>query len=251
MYEKQPIFKEPEDENVKVWRYMDFTKLIDILERESLYFTRADKFDDPFEGISSKVTKEKRLQYINDTGGKLQGKLRESSELLDQKVREWTVINCWHMNEYESDAMWKLYVQSNEGIAIQSTFKKLCNSFSNVEEGISLGQVNYIDYELDDMQHKEHMLSPFVYKRKSFEHERELRAMIMRIPEKGNRFDYKGQSFNHGVYVQVNLEELIDKIYVAPTAPQWIFKLVELMLIKYGLGHKKVLKSPLLENPSL
>ncbi|PES17872.1 hypothetical protein CN488_27335 [Bacillus anthracis] len=250
MYKKQLVFKEPKDENVKVWRYMDFTKLIDILERQSLYFTRSDKFDDPFEGISSKVTKEKRLQYINNIDDKLRDEFREKSEFLDRKVREWTAISCWHMNECESDAMWKLYVQSNEGIAIQSTFKKLCNSFSNVEEEICIGQVNYIDYEIDDMQHKEHMLSPFVYKRKSFEHERELRAMILRIPKKGSRFDYKAQSFDHGDYVQVNLEELIDTIYVAPTAPQWIFKLVELMLIKYGLGHKKVLKSPLLENPS-
>lgn len=253
-YVEPPVLKKPENENAKIWRYMDFTKFMDILERRSLYFTRSDKFEDPFEGISSKVTKEERLQYINDIGKQCGSIIKDaflsSSEHLDRKVREWTAINCWHMNEYESDAMWKLYLKSNEGIAVQSTYKRLNNSFSDLEEKVCIGQVNYIDYELDNMQYKDNMLAPFLHKRKSFEHERELRAIMMKIPKKGERYDYDGEAFEHGTYVQVNLDELIDKIYVAPTAPQWVVELVELVLNKYKLEHKKVIQSSLFVKPT-
>jgi hypothetical protein len=34
-------------------------------------------------------------------------------------------VSCWHMSEYESDAMWKLYGASNNCVAIRSTFARL------------------------------------------------------------------------------------------------------------------------------
>ena len=50
VYEAHPTCVQPENETVKVWRYMDFTKLISLIDSQCLFFTRADKFDDPFEG---------------------------------------------------------------------------------------------------------------------------------------------------------------------------------------------------------
>ncbi|WP_170959949.1 hypothetical protein [Bacillus cereus] len=249
---EKTVFIKPEYFNVKIWRYIDFNKFIDILERNSLYFTRSDKFDDPFEGISQTVTKGERLRCFNDMYNRLDSErkdaIQQSAKDLDWKIREWTYINCWHMNE--SDAMWKLYFKSDVEIAIQSTFNHLCNSFSNVEEGICIGKVNYIDYEIDGMHNNRHILSPFVYKRKEFAHERELRAVMMKFPHYETVHDYNRKSFDCGVHVRVNLEELIDTIYIAPTAPAWTVELVKLMLIKYELGHKKVLQSSLIEKPS-
>ena len=33
---------QPPDANIRVWRYMDLPKLIDLLEAKSLHFSRAD-----------------------------------------------------------------------------------------------------------------------------------------------------------------------------------------------------------------
>lgn len=33
-----------------LWRYMDFVKFISLLETNTLFFARADKLGDPFEG---------------------------------------------------------------------------------------------------------------------------------------------------------------------------------------------------------
>ena len=47
------------------------------------------------------------------------------SASLPNGSRDCTAVNCWHINEHESAAMWDLYLKSNEGIAIQSTYQKL------------------------------------------------------------------------------------------------------------------------------
>lgn len=50
MYKEHPVFQQPNNENIKIWRYMDFTKFMSLLDTKKLFFTRADKFEDPFEG---------------------------------------------------------------------------------------------------------------------------------------------------------------------------------------------------------
>ncbi|MEH6519706.1 hypothetical protein [Sulfitobacter sp.] len=45
------------DETQAIWRYMDFSKFVAMLQQGGLYFTRASDFSDPFEeaaGISSR-----------------------------------------------------------------------------------------------------------------------------------------------------------------------------------------------------
>ncbi len=82
------------------------------------------------------------------------------------------------MNEHESAAMWKLYAQTNEAVAIQSTYQKLA---SCLPENVFVGVVHYIDYETQWLPEGNAMW-PFVHKRKSFEHERELRALFEDLP---------------------------------------------------------------------
>ena len=47
---------------------------------------------------------------------------------------KYNAINCWHMNDHESAAMWKLYLKSNEGIAVQSTYETLRDSIIDEEK---------------------------------------------------------------------------------------------------------------------
>jgi hypothetical protein len=49
-----PGVVEPPADTV-VWQYMDFTNLVSILERKELFFSRADNFDDPYEGRRSDI----------------------------------------------------------------------------------------------------------------------------------------------------------------------------------------------------
>ena len=46
----------PKDENIPLWRYMSFSKFVDLIDTSSLYFSRLDKFIDKFEGHVNSYT---------------------------------------------------------------------------------------------------------------------------------------------------------------------------------------------------
>jgi hypothetical protein len=169
MYREHPEFRRPPNEHAKVWRYMDFMKFVSLLHTETLYFRRADKLDDPFEGSYSAPSLAEIKRFIDDlhvdTALFLKEFVRERADFV-KKMRTCTAINCWHMNDTESVAMWKLY-KTDYGVAIQSTYKRLRDCFAETNEPIFVGTVKYIDYELDTISGNE-VLSPFLYKRKSY-----------------------------------------------------------------------------------
>ena len=49
MYKSHSAFKPP-PRAALLWKYVDFTKFVSLLEREALFFSTTEKFSDPFEG---------------------------------------------------------------------------------------------------------------------------------------------------------------------------------------------------------
>src|SRR5574341_1555783 len=138
-----PAFDPPNDTNARIWRYMDFTKFVSMLENQGLFFSRADLIGDPFEGSYTRVNIERRkstLPGITDDE-----KIEEFFRLLKEQ-RPYMLLNCWHMNDQESAAMWKLYTKTNESIAIQSRYNLLRSVLPSKAD---IGVVHYIDYEKD------------------------------------------------------------------------------------------------------
>ena len=250
MYEDHPSFIQPESEKVKVWRYMDFTKFVSLLESRKLYFTRADKFEDPFEGSLPKLNVEKRdiaPDGLPDDLKRVYPQVSRSMAEVTMNLPRYTAINCWHMNEHESASMWKLYLKSDEGIAIQSTYSSLKSCFID-EERIYLGIVKYIDYDREYFDPSNHY-NPFVHKRKSFQHEKEVRALVRRSLVVDNDFDFSKETINHGLKIEIDIETLIQSIYVAPNAHEWFVELVEATVERYGytfqVAHSKLDETPL------
>jgi len=244
MYEEHPIFQKAPDE-AKLWRYMDFTKLVSLLEQEALFFCRSDKLGDPFEGSLTKATVaaiEKEFADIPE----------EQLSKLTGGYKEWqrcTVLNCWTMSDHESAALWVQYLQSPEGVAIQSTFGRLTESFvAGGDRPVYVGTVHYIDYETD-LVPVSNAMYPFLYKRKSFEHEHEVRAVIFKIPTEDGKINWEFEPFESGgEYVSIDIDRLIEAIYVSPTAPGWFKVLVESVVARYGLD-TPVINSSLADRP--
>lgn len=237
MYETHPTFLQPESENIKVWRYLDFTKFLSLIDSSCLYFTRVDKFDDPFEGSWPKLNVEEKLIVSGEhkeNGQKSFLEVRdEKSSDFNKNWLRYIAVNCWHENEHESAAMWKLYLKSNEGIAIQSTYDRLKKSIID-RECVYLGRVKYIDYEAEFMKTNSNILGPFVHKRKSFEYEKEIRVVIVKWPIVGDTLDFSKETIINGLPIKVEIESLIQKIYVAPNAPTWFSTLVRKTVKRYG-----------------
>ena len=57
MYKEHEICKSPSDPDQKLWRYVNEFKFKSIIKEKALYFSRTDKFKDPFEGTFSEKTK--------------------------------------------------------------------------------------------------------------------------------------------------------------------------------------------------
>lgn len=159
----------------------------------------------------------------------------EATRYFCNHIKEFTFINCWHKNEYESDAMWKLYSKVPEAIAIETTYTKLINSILvNPSTNIFISEVSYLDYNTEKNSFSS-VMSPFTSKGMSYKHEEEVRLVLQTMYMKK-----KGETIleSHGTlgkYINVDLNSLIEKIHLSPSSPLWFKKLINDILIKYEL----------------
>lgn len=217
MYKNNPNITLPENPDTIVWKYLDLSKFLDLLLSRKLFMSRSDKFEDQYEGTFSEPTYEeiKKLSVNNP-------------EFLNyyKSHREKVVISSWHINEYESFAMWQIFTQNSEGLAIQSTIGRLQKAME-VEKDFNqyIGEVNYIDYKKEYIPFDD-MFFPFLFKRKSFQYEREVRIIADL-----SKNDIK---INDGLKIEVDIKQLIEKIYIHPKSENWYKKLVIELVDKLG-----------------
>jgi hypothetical protein len=241
---------------IKIWRYMDLAKFISLLATESLYFACPSEFQDPFEGYMPRshieafsVTIVPMVQNIISIRNQLADKYQDiDMRQIDEKIDDLSLleasreanrkfgVSCWHKSEYESEAAWKIYSTSGQGIAIESTVGQLQLSLENVK-GLIIDSVRYMNFNEDPIE-KGHKHYAGFLKRRSFEHEKELRATIP-LSEAGK-----------GVYVKCKLDTLITCIHISPFVPVYFKETVEsLCLGKVRSLEKPVIQSKLLSNP--
>lgn len=246
---------------------MSGSKFISMLQEGGLYFNRADRFEDPFEGVFPKArleeeyTRTKASRKIREltselaifTSNKVERHESSLDELLDtiDWWRRRIYLNCWHMNEFESMAMWKAYIPNGDGIAIKSTFAMLDNSLDEKDEWTyRIGTVRYYDYEDKNFEQlltdKERLnwLYPFVHKREEYAHEKEVRVAIGY--ESRDNFEEGATGF----VVPTNLNGLVESIVISPHSPPWSNKKFwEDICRKYDL-QIDVKESELVEKPA-
>lgn len=228
---------------MKIWRYMDLPKFINLLSTRTLYFTCLSRFPDTYEGwmprsymkameqlccaqISEIQQKKEYIashnKYNNNIVINSASKNIEDQFALKKVFKELNEkfgANCWHINEVESEAMWHLYGATGAGIAIESTREQLENSIKGATpHKVIVDVIKYMDFDVDpiDKGIKGNIIG-FI-KRKSFEHEKELRAMV-RLP-----------SIGVGTNVKCDLNVLISKIYIAPRAEKYYVDAVKFIL---------------------
>jgi hypothetical protein len=209
-----------ENMDAMIWRYMDLAKFVALLDTRALYFCRADRLDDSFEGFVPTIEQTKRVapQAIPDKHLLI---FRAAS--LEHRKRIF--VNCWHRNDIESAAMWKLYLRTGDGIAIQSTPRKLQRAAS--QSKLLLGDVEYLNFDQLAWSNPASSVRPFFQKRKSFEHEREFRAV---------RSISIDEPIVPELDVSSDLETLIDRVVLAPGTPSWQANAICSLVSRYQLN---------------
>jgi hypothetical protein len=226
---------------------MDLTKLLGMLESKKLFLPRSDQFDDPYEGCLPKAAvAQNRAQYLSTGIPPKQVDIMIDNAIKAADIfRKQMFISCWYSSEYESAAMWKLYLQSSEGIAIRSDHDALCRSLIASPLMARTANIKYIDYDKTPIP-AGNIYFQFLHKRLSFSHENELRAVIW-SKEDVNGPQIPAEAIS--VTVDVDPSDLIKAVHVSPTSPKWFGELVEHLLKRYGLKCP-VEKSALYDRPS-
>lgn len=219
MFINNPDIKLPEDPETIVWKYLDLSKFLDLLLSKKLFMSRSDKFEDQYEGTFSEPTYEE-IRKIAENNPKFLNYYKSH--------REKIAISSWHINEYESFAMWQIFTKNNEGLAIQSTIGRLKEALKperRTEQYI--GEVNYIDYKKEYIPFNDTFF-PFLFKRKSFQYEREVRII--------SDVTLNKIEINDGLKIEVDIQQLIEKIYIHPKSENWYKNLVIQLMEQLGFN---------------
>lgn len=208
-----------------MWRYMNFPKFVSLLQT-GLFFSRVDSLGDSWEGTfpsgTATIFKAAADEIVarGDAAWlpEIQGSWTRS--YLSARVR--TYASCWQLAPRDVWWMWKVYCESEFGVAVQSTYERLDAELPIDVHGdrhIMLGCVSYGDYDSAEyVTDPSNIFSAVMSKRDAFADEREVRALC----------DAGGSSDNSvGFFVQVNLNQMLTRIVVSPIAPSWFRGTVE------------------------
>jgi hypothetical protein len=250
---------ETPDNNQKICRYMDFSKYVDMLTTNTLYFTRADKLEDPYDCSGMQFFGEQYKQLSSA----YPDEVKERTRQVNTFERLFVYLNCWHMNDVESAALWRLYSENKyETIAIQTTFGKFDSVIKHKwpRDGIFISKVKYepenAGKPLEEIPGGKLYTAlgweDIIYKRPSFAHEKELRAFIYQRVDKLKEGPLRNEAHLEKlmkerkpyIRIEITLSDLIEKVYVSPLAADWF---VELVKNVSGELNDRVLKSDLYE----
>lgn len=176
--------------------------------------------------------------------------------------RNKTYVNCWHINEVENYLMWKSYTNMNDSIAIKTNFMNLIDSLQCTPKEIYISQIQYTDFANDNSESKlggrtpnqfQIVLDMLFKKTLYFKHENELRLItdnltyenkyhVAMIPAHINLHELDS---NNGMEISIDIDKLIDEIYIAPNANEEFRQQVKNLLIQYNINMDKLKNSAL------
>ncbi|MFC3393625.1 DUF2971 domain-containing protein [Brenneria rubrifaciens] len=261
------------DSSTELQRYMSFPKFIDLIDRNKIFLSKASCFEDKLEGCLTfesdllrsgdamlydiavsfsmptvrKLTEEEKeqndklredasLAYDNRVHHTVFGDIPDkemSHEVIYNKYNEWIDVSCWHSNEHESMAMWKIYGGDDCAVCIVTDLERLINSIvESSDYKLIIAKIAYISHQNDSFTY-DHILSQYMHKAHFYSYENEVRILGYNPST-----DIRGERMSFGTDIDINLSTLIKEIRVSPTAPNWFFNVVKSLCDKYSLNVK-------------
>ena len=217
----------PNDPNSRIWRYMKYEHLEDLLSNHRLHFARADTVDDINEGQLPESIRQLALTILPEiykNSGYSVEQLLEKEEKGLQQYKRAIFLNCWHLDNDETKERWQNH--KDREIAIQSTYLKLeLASYEKKRKRYEVSLVNYIDHA-NDYVSQQHPFTIYLQKALKYGYEREIRAI-----------SYNPHlSDNEDVFIAVNLEPLLEQIVISPNVNEHVRSHIRAMTARYDLN---------------
>jgi hypothetical protein len=240
---QHPQLITPPDTTV-LWRYMDFARFVQMLETQSLWFSRMDQLDDPLEACFTDA----EIEYLRSQApppGNPGRSMHETFVGMSHFMRVTTYLNCWRAGAKESLAMWDLYGKGSGIVAVKTTVEQLRNELNSIDTRMFLGQVRYVDWNSAPWDNNSLVMC--ARKDSCYEHESEVRAIIWEdstlsstalFPQEETvmkPFDQRTViDPPFGINIPINLSRMITEVVIGPRERPWIFGLVTNVLTRYN-----------------
>lgn len=186
-----------------VYRIMPIQRVLQAIKEEQLVLVKPKKWDDPFENALLAAAFE-----------------LEDGEQTTFAAKDSVYGQCWTLHR-ETDAMWRIYSASKDGVRIMSTPRKLLKALQQSDKKFHavrcfVGRVQYL-YKADllktfgriDLMSTDGsgIAESLLYKRKEFTHEREVR-LIYNGPD--------GECLSDVYPFKIDVNEVFDKLTFDP-----------------------------------
>lgn len=231
-----------------IYKYIPFKYLKLMIQNSNLYFGRVSSWEDVYENWFLKE------QMVLPSGEKGSAK-----ELIPGVFGQ-----SWTLQE-ESDAMWRIYSRldrtlhdylDDTAVRIKTTARKLYNVIYANDEDFNTSYIGAVKYlSQNDFLKMQDSLSPlnpldlsevfvksYFFKRAPFEHEKEVRPILIYSPKHEN-FGKDGVSFD------IDFDNLIDEMVTDPRLTPDEYRTVRGQLIGLGAKSDKVRNSELYNIP--
>lgn len=236
------------DLDAPIYKYIPFKYLKLMIQNSNLYFGKVSSWEDVYENWFLKE------QMVLPTGEKGSAK----------KLIPGVFGQSWTLQE-ESDAMWRIYSKldrtqhdylDDTAVRIKTTARKLYNViYANDEDFYTsyIGAVKYLSQNdflkmqdslspLNPLDLSEVFVKSYFFKRAPFEHEKEVRPILIYSPKHEN-FGKNGVSFD------IDFDNLIDEMVTDPRLTPDEYRTVRGQLIGLGAKSDKVRNSELYNIP--
>lgn len=253
-------------DNIVLWRYMDFPRLYSLVTSSALFFTPGVilRSQEPYEmRVPMAIARANReawtasyqQHFPDDPEGAIQ--FQRFEQVGEDSLLYGLGISCWHINNRENNALWKVFVGNKEGVAIKTTIGALRRALDCRHRYISADRVEYIDYEQEGYRPHSSAsgFEQIYHKARFFEYEQEFR-LAYRLKRNLQEFElsshflasetteqieimkshFKAQReafMKTGPFVPVNLNVLIQEVVVSPGAGMWFCDLVARLIANH------------------
>jgi hypothetical protein len=226
--------------NTPIYRFTTVDRVLSLIDKHENTLVSPRKWQDPFENILSKM----RFKTTN-------------GDSFNHPLRDRAYGQCWTIIE-ETDAAWRMYVPSGNGVRLRTTIRKLYQSMTNAQTlyatmSCYIGRVEYKTEDAlsacftDPQWVKEHLLEvgcrgqaeSLLFKRTEFEPEQEIRLIYL---EPHNRSDDDFYRY------QLNSSSVIQQITFDPRMEDDLYETYSSIIHKLGFSGE-VNKSKLYQIP--
>lgn len=161
-----------------IYKYMSFERFIEMSEKQKLYLTRIDCWQDVFERFIITYLSRKMEMRLNFNHNQV--------ELLCRAIVHSLYAQSWCSSSVESDAMWRIYSPNATGIRVKFRRDDIYHAIDITNENIIQEPPFFVEYTNQIPMNRGATLGGLLknityglkYKRLAFKHENEYRFVV-------------------------------------------------------------------------